>query len=152
MPDELAIRPLSTADIDAVTAIDRAVVGRSRRAFFEKRLAHFARDPQAFIALAADLGGKPVGFAFARLYEGEFGGADLVAALDAIGVDVAARGHGTGRRLIDAVAEAMRARGARELTTEVDWSETDLLAFFNHTTFTLAPRIVLERAVEPVAL
>jgi len=145
--DGLRVRPLDRGDLDAVVAIDRALSGRSRHGFFARRLDHLARDPAAFAALAADCDGRLAGFIFARIYEGEFGATSREAALDAIGVDRApGRRRGVGRALIDHLAANLRAHGIGELATQVEWTDHGLLGFFARTGFTLAPRIVLERA------
>ena len=141
------LRTLNGGDLEAIIAIDRVAAGRSRRGFYEKRLAHLTREPGAFVALAAELGGRLEGFAFARLYEGEFGGGTPEASLDAIGVDAKASRHGIGRELVDGVAKAMRVHGVKELSTQADWTDAELMGFFAHTNFTLAPRIVLECTV-----
>jgi GNAT superfamily N-acetyltransferase len=141
------IRPLAAGDLDAVVAIDKSVSGRSRRGFYEKRLAHLAREPGAFVALGADRDGRLVGFVFARLYEGEFGGKIPEAALDAIGVAAEVRHQGVGGKLIDGMAAAMRIHGITEIATQTDWTDTDLTGFFAETGFSLAPRLVLERNV-----
>ena len=143
----LRLRPLAASDLAAIVALDRAVVGRSRGGFYERRLAHFAAEPGAFVALGAELGGRLVGFAFARLYEGEFGRLAPEASLDAIGVDAKVRRKGIGRELIEAMAEAMRLRGIKELSTQAAWTAADLIGFFARTNFAPAPRIVLERSV-----
>lgn len=141
------VRPLVAGDLAAIVAIDKAVSGRSRRGFYEKRLAHLARDPAAFVALGAERDGRLAGFVIARLYEGEFGGEAPEAALDAIGVAAEARGAGVGRSLIDAMAAAMRIHGIKEIATQADWTDTDLCGFFARMGFVPAPRLVLERAV-----
>lgn len=141
------IRPLVAGDLGAVVEIDKAVSGRSRRGFYEKRLAHLAREPSAFVALGAERDGRLVGFVFARLYEGEFGGKVPEAALDAIGVAAEARHQKVGAKLIEGMVAAMRIHGVTEIATQTDWSDTDLTGFFAETGFSLAPRIVLERAV-----
>jgi len=145
--ESVKIRPLVAGDLDAVVAIDKAVSGRPRRGFFAKRLAHLAREPSAFVALAAERGSRLVGFVFARIYEGEFGGNLPEAAFDAIGVTTEARRLGVGRQLIDGMAAAMRIHGIKEIATQADWTDTDLTAFFAAMKFSLAPRIVLERSV-----
>ncbi len=148
----LKIRPLGARDLEVIVAIDRAVMGRSRRGFYERRLAHLERDPGAFVALGAELDGRLVGFAFARLYEGDFGGVAPAASLDAIGIDAKMSRHGVGRELVGGMAAAMRIHGVKELSTQSEWTQTNLLGFFAHTKFTLAPRIVLERSVaEPIS-
>jgi N-acetylglutamate synthase-like GNAT family acetyltransferase len=141
------LRPLVAGDLAAIVAIDKEVSGRSRRDFFVKRLEHLAREPAAFVALAAERGGKLVGFVLARLYEGEFGGVAPEAALDAIGVAGEARMRGVGRCLIDGMAAAMRIHGIKEIGTQADWADTELSGFFARMGFVPAPRLVLERAV-----
>jgi len=143
----LKVRPLKLGDLDAVVAIDRAVSGRLRRAFYEKRFQQYARDPNVFITLAAEYDGRFVGFALVRLYEGEFGTATREASLDAIGVNAEMRHRGVGRGLIDGLVATLRIQGIRELATQVEWTETELLGFFARTKFTLAPRVVLERPI-----
>jgi GNAT superfamily N-acetyltransferase len=143
----LKVRPLGVGDLDAIVAIDRVVSGRSRRGFYERRLAQLGRDPGAFVALGAEGEGRLVGFAFARLYEGEFGGVAPEASLEAIGVEAAAGHQGVGRELIQGMAAAMRIPGIKEISTQAEWTATDLMGFFAHTHFTLAPRLVLERSV-----
>ncbi len=144
------IRPLVPSDLPAIVAIDKAIVGRPRRDFYEKRFAHLTREPAAFIALVAERQGEPAGFALVRLYEGEFGGDIPQAALDAIVVAAEARHQGVGRSLVDALTVAMCSRAITELSTEVDWSDTALCGFFARLGFSPAPRIVLERAVAAV--
>ena len=148
MPQKpMPIRPLLPGDFDAVVAIDKAASGRARRGFYEKRLARLRREPQAFIALAAEKEDAIAGFLFARLYEGEFGGASAEAALDAIGVAADAQRQGIGRSLVAALTDAMKSRGVSELSTEIDWSEAALGGFFARIGFSPAPRLILERAV-----
>lgn len=139
-------RLLVAADLDSVVAIDRAITGRSRRGFYEKRLAAIQRDPSAFIALGAAEGGHLVGFAFAQLLDGEFGGKFPVALLDAFGIASGSRGRGAGRGLMRELETMLRGRGARELQSQAPWTNHELLRFFAATGFTLAPRQVLERA------
>lgn len=145
--DGVRIRQLAPGDLDAIVAIDKAVAGRSRRGFYEKRLAHLAREPSAFVALAAERDGRLVGFVFARVYEGEFGGEVPEAALDAIGIAPESRRSGLGRRLIEAMSAAMRIHGIKDISTQADWTDTALTGFFAGVKFVLAPRIVLERSV-----
>ena len=144
----VTIRPLRGDDLDAVVAIDRSVVGRPRIPFYQRRLAHLDREPDAFVALAAERDGALAGFLLARLYEGEFGGEAPEAALDAVGVATAWRGQGIARTLLARMVEAMRARGVRAIATEAEWSDTGLIGFFARAGFSLSPHIVLQRRVD----
>nr|WP_294519586.1 GNAT family N-acetyltransferase [uncultured Rhodopila sp.] len=147
--DRLRIRQLGRNDLEAVVAIDQALSGRSRRGFLTRRLDHAAREPSAFVALAAEHDGRFAGFVVARIEEGEFGATAPQASLDAIGVDLALAGRlGVGRELLDHLAADLRARGIGELATQVDWTDNRLIGFFSSTGFVLAPRIVLERGTD----
>ena len=147
----LTLRPLRAEDLPAVVALDRQASGRSRRGFYEKRLQTALRNPESLVTRGAFAGGKLVGFAFARLLDGEFGAEQATAALDAIGVDPAHRGKGVGRALIAGLDAALKKRGVVEMQTQDVWTNTGLLGFFAAAGFRLAPRYVLERpTAEPV--
>jgi GNAT superfamily N-acetyltransferase len=145
------VRPLAETDLDRLVAIDREATGRSRRGFYDKRLAAMRRTPAAFVGLGHDAGGGLDGFVLAQLLDGEFGGHHPVAVLDALGVPPAARHHGIGHVLFAALETALRRRGARELRTQAAWQDRDLLRLFDAVGFVLAPRLVLERPADGTA-
>jgi GNAT superfamily N-acetyltransferase len=141
---------VSVADIERVIAIDRAHTGRSRRSFFEKRFAAAAAHPQDFIAIGIRHGDALLGYAIARILRGEFGREEAVAVLDAIGVEPQSRERGVGRALMDELIATLDRMGVRSLQSQADWDNHDLLRFFAVSGFALAPRLVLERSVEPL--
>lgn len=145
--ERATIRPLRAEDLDAVVALDRRQIGRSRRGVYAKRMEAIARRPEDFVALAAEDGGGLAGFAVARILTGEFGAAACSAALDMIGVDPAYRGRGLGGALLAAIEDEARTRGARAITTEAAWTEGPLLGFFAAAGFAVAPRLVVERPI-----
>ena len=57
------VRPLCPADLEQVIAIDSVYVGKPRRRFFEKRLAHAEKNPEDFVHVGVALNGALVGFA-----------------------------------------------------------------------------------------
>lgn len=138
-------RPVTVADLDAIVALDRKVTAQSRRGFYEKRLATQGRDARAFVSLAVVADGRIAGFVFAQILDGEFGGKEPVAVLDAICVDPEDRGAHFGRQLMTALERQLASYGVRELQTQADWSEHALVRFFETAGFELAPRLVLER-------
>ena len=140
------LRSLEPADLESVVEIDRRIIGRSRRVFFEKRLQAALADPAGFIAVAVESGGVLAGFAIGRLQNGEFGDDRRVAVLDVIGVDPDSRKGGLGALLLDGMARHMMRRDTRELRTQVDWHDRNLVQFFAVAGFSLASRVVLERA------
>jgi len=141
------IRPLRASDLERVIAIDSAHVGEPRRHFFEKRLAHARRHPEDFVHVGVARKGALVGFAFARVQRGEFGRAQVAATLDAVGVEHESREHGIGRALMQGLTRLMREKGVQLLQSQADWTNHDLLRFFDSSGFRLAPRLVLERPV-----
>jgi predicted N-acetyltransferase YhbS len=144
--NDITLRALKVDDLDAVVALDRRVSEVSRRGFFEKWIKALARDERTFVALAACDGETIVGFALAHILNGEFGGAATVAVLDALGVDPERKSAGIGHMLMEGLCTGAKERGASELQTQAGWEETELLGFFASVGFTLAPRLVLERA------
>lgn len=140
------LRALRPADLDAVVEIDRRITGRSRRVFFERRLNAALADPAGFIVVAVDTDGACAGFAITRLQNGEFGDDRRVAVLDVIGVDPSHQGAGVGAQLLEGITARMKRRDVRELRTQVDWRDQELIRFFAAAGFGLAPRQVLERA------
>ena len=136
------VRLLVPADLDRVVAIDRRFSGRARRGFFEARLAAARRDPAGFIQLGIGDGDGLSGYIFVRLLEGEFGTELRTAVLDAIGVDPARHGAGLGRALMAGLEDVMRKAGIRELQSQVDWTNHDLIRFLDKAGFRLAPHVV----------
>lgn len=146
---DIHVRPLSPDDLGSVVSIDRKHSGSTRTAFYEKRLQAALRNPKKFVYVGACRGDTLVGFALARLEGGEFGRETSVAALDAIGVDPDHAGYGVARALMAELDSVLSHKGTREMGTQADWTDHDLLRFFAASGFRHAPRIVLERVVSP---
>ncbi len=142
----LPLRPVQERDLELVVALDRRHSGRSRRGFFEKRWRAMAREPEAFISLAAEQEDTLVGFVLAHVLDGEFGGSERVVVLDAVGVANDRQSKGIGSRLMQGLIDEVRDRGGRELRTQARWDQSGLLVFFAKAGFRLAPSVVLERS------
>jgi predicted N-acetyltransferase YhbS len=144
-------RPLSLDDLEAVIAIDRAHSGHARRHFFAKRMAAAARHADDFVQVGVMWGGALCGFAIARILRGEFGREEAVAVLDAIAVEPQSQECGVGRSLVQGLAATLRGMGVREVHSQVDWKDQNLLRFLHASGFAIAPRLALERSVrEPL--
>ena len=139
-------RPLTERDLDAVVAIDAALAGRSRRLYFERRLAAARREPERHLQLGVEERGALAGFMLGRALEGEFGRSEPAVRLEAFGVARAAQGRGLGRALLGAFEAESQRRGVRELRTTALWREHALLGFFDRSGFGLAPVHVLASA------
>ncbi len=146
------VRPLRSSDLERVIAIDSVHVGAPRRRFFEKRLAHAKQHPEDFVHVGVARNDSLIGFAFAGILRGEFGRAQVIATLDAVGVEHDSRERGVGRALMEGITKIMREKGVQSLHSQADWTNHLLLRFFAASGFRLAPRMVLERSVlEPLA-
>jgi len=149
MPVPPQIRSIAPRDLERVVAIDQAITGRLRRGFYEKRFAALASGEQAAVALGAETEGRLAGFVLAHVLDGEFGGTAPVGVLDAVAVDPGLRRRGVARALTAALERSLGGRGVREVRTEAEWTEHDLVTFFSAADFRLSPRLVLERGTEP---
>ena len=67
------VRALAPRDLGAVAAIDGALGGLTRRAYFERRLQAAQRDPERYLQLALEEDGALAGFMLGHVLEGEFG-------------------------------------------------------------------------------
>lgn len=141
------MRSLALGDLDRVIAIDQAITHGSRRGFYAKRLASLGDGQKATVGLAAESGGKVVGFLLADVLDGEFGGMAPVGTLGAIGVDPATARQGVARGLLSALEGVLADRGVKELRTEADWADHNLTGFFSKAGLRLSRRLVLERPV-----
>ena len=151
--NRIAVKPdhnvsaLSSDDLESILRIDTGHVGEPRRRFFEKRLAHARRHPDEYLHVGVSRDGRLIGFVFARILRGEFGRAQSVAMLDAVGVEHESREQGVGHTLMEGLVRLMREKGVQSLQSQADWTNHGLLRFFDSSGFTLAPRLVLERSV-----
>ncbi len=143
---------LDANELERVIAIDRAHTGHSRRHFFEKRFAAAKMRPDDFVQIGVMRGGALRGFAVARLLRGEFGHKDVVAVLDAVGVELECQELGIGQILIEELVKVLQQKGVQSLHSQAEWANHGLLHFLAASGFKLSPRLVLERSVnEPLA-
>jgi ribosomal protein S18 acetylase RimI-like enzyme len=149
MTDNLvSVRALGPNDLKAVVTLDQQFSGASRLDFFSKRLKAQQDNPTTFISLTAEVEGQVAGFVSCYMLEGEFGGTQPIAVLDAIGVDREYQRRGVGQQLFKQLIDVVRKLGGRELQSVVEWDQPDLLRFFSDAGFKLADRQVLELATD----
>ncbi len=149
---EIKLRPLAAGDLAAVTRLDATNGGESRAGFFERRLQAEQQSPAGFFSCVAERGGEVAGFLLGHLLDGEFGGLERVAVLDAVAIDPAAQRQGLARKLVGEFDRNARERGASEMRTQAQWDRPGLVEFFSAAGFRLSPRLVLERPTEYVKL
>ena len=140
-------RRLATADLMPVILIDAALSGRSRRTYFERRLAAAQRDAERHVQLGIDQDGTLAGFMLGRLIEGEFGRTEPELRLEAFGVKPALQHRGIGVALARAFEAEAAKRGAEVIRTTGLWREHELLRFLDHAGYRLSGAHVLDCAL-----
>jgi ribosomal protein S18 acetylase RimI-like enzyme len=140
-------RRLEARDLDAVIAIDAALGGRTRRAYFERRLRAAQARPELHRQFAVDDGGGLAGYVLARKLAGEFGREVPALRLEVIGVRPDEQGHGVGHALMAALEAAAPAEGIGEIRTSAAWRDHRILRFLDAVGFELGRNQVLECTV-----
>jgi GNAT superfamily N-acetyltransferase len=140
-------RPLKKTDLDPVVAIDSELIGRSRRAYFERSLARALAAPELHAELGVDGPQGLQGFVLGRVVEDEFGRQGRAMDFEMLGVAKAAQGKGLGPVLLSALAAEAKRRGCVELSTTALWTTHTMLRFLDKSGFRLAKRQILERTI-----
>ena len=149
---KIKTRPLAAADLDAVVAIDASISGRTRRNYFERRLALALRDPQLHAQYAADDQGALAGYVLGRVLEGEFGRIEPAMRLEVVGVKHEARGRGIGLALEQAIEDESRRRGLKEMRTGASWRDHQMLRFLDAAGYRLGRNHVVDCAIAEAKL
>jgi len=144
---ELKLRRLARTDLGAVTTIDAASIGRSRRDYMERRLEAALREPSLHLQFAAERAGGLVGYLLARKLEGEFGRVEPALRLEIIGVSAEQQGRGVGRRLLGELEASALKHGIHEIRTNADWRNHLMLRFFDRAGFELGRSHIIDCAV-----
>lgn len=146
---EVSIRPMRPSDRASVIDLDARVWGKTRAAYFERRLAalEHADTSHHLIFLAADYRDEIIGFVMGTLTSGEFGLAQVTAILDSIAVHPRYQRQHLGQQLIEAFLRQGAGLGARAAYTLVPWESWELLKVFHTLGFSLASTIPLERQI-----
>lgn len=143
----ITVRPVDTADLDTIVAIDERLTGQTRKEYWRLRLEIAALRPP-WMSSIAETDGRVVGFLFGWVGESEFGIAGATGWIDLIGVNPAYRGRGVGEALVDRfVAGGKELRAIRKVATLIDLGQADIREFFTRRGFQHGPMIQLERPV-----
>lgn len=143
------VRAMRRDDLESVVEIDRAASGRRRSEYFGRLIERALETGGVQISLVAESDRRVVGYLVGTVFYGEFGIAEPVASIDAIGVDAEYRRQGVGEGLMRQLNRNLGALGVSSLRSEVSWDSFDLLAFFREQGFVPARRLCLERPLDP---
>lgn len=140
-------RRLLAKDLDAVVAIDAAIMGHSRRAYFERRLRVAIDEPALHVQFAIDGSKGLLGYVLARRLHGQFGRAAPALRLESVAVHPDGRGKGIGTLLMQALEDEARKQGVPEIRTGTAWTRHDMLRFLAHAGFRLGRNLILDCSV-----
>lgn len=141
------VRMLTPKDLDAVVAIDAPIMGRSRRAYHERRLRAARQQPELHVQLAADGPKGLAGYVLARKLRGEFGRPVPALRLEMIAVGEGAQGGGVGTALMRALEAEARKQGIPEIRTSAAWKRHDMLRFLDHSGFEFGRNVIVDCSV-----
>ncbi|MBI2374451.1 MAG: GNAT family N-acetyltransferase [Deltaproteobacteria bacterium] len=149
---DIVVRTLREADLEDIVRIDAKVGGTPRRDYYKKKVARALLDTSVQISLAAELEGRVVGFLLGSVYYGDFGQPEAVATIDAVGVAPDAARRGVGRALFLQLVRNLKGMRVERIETQVDFSNSELLLFFQRMGFIPSRRLSLEKALDPTEL
>ena len=142
------VRALRAEDIEDIVRIDARVTGRPRPEFLKAKLGRALSDGVQ-MSLGAEVDGRLVGFLMGAVFYGEFGQPEPVASIDTLGVHPDYWKRGIGHALWDQFARNLKALQIARIHTQVDWTNWSLLRFLERVGFVPAPRLCLEKALDP---
>ena len=142
--DLIPIRALQPQDLPSIAAIDRATTGRNRSAYFQRKLDEVLNDSDVRISLVAELDGRAVGYIMARVNLGEFGRSEPSAEMDTLGVDPSYQGRVVARALLSQLLANLATLRVDKALTEVDWTNTELVAFLTTCGFRPSSRLAFD--------
>jgi ribosomal protein S18 acetylase RimI-like enzyme len=143
----IKVRKLAAADLDAVVAIDTPIMGRSRRAYHERRLRAAHQQPGLHVQFAVDGPKGLAGYLLARKLHGQFGRAVPAFRLEMIAVAANGQGRGVGTALMQALEAEARKQGVLEIRTSAGWKRHDMLRFLDHAGFALGRNVIVDCSV-----
>ncbi len=143
--EPVKLRMLAMKDLDAVTDIDESLLGTRRRAYWEIRLekAEISGVP----SLAAEVGGKVIGFILGSASGWEYGIPENVAWIDTLGVRKEYQQKGVARLLFQEMFSMFKKVGIDTIYVFVNWRDWDLLQFFDRMGFKRGNMINLEMTI-----
>jgi ribosomal protein S18 acetylase RimI-like enzyme len=145
--DRIPVRSLTAADLPAIIAIDKRITGRTRRAYYERKLAEALEESAVRVSLVAEVEGAVAGFVMARVDFGEFGSPEPEAVIDTIGVDPRFGHRGVGNALLSQLLANLAALRIERVRTEVAWNQFGLLSFLDRLGFKPHRRLALRHAL-----
>jgi GNAT superfamily N-acetyltransferase len=140
--EPVKLRILTLKDLDTVTEIDYSLLGKKRREYWETRLERM--ETSGVPSLAAEIGGKMIGFILGNASGWEYGIPENIAWIDTLGVVKAHQNKGIAKLLFTEMSSMFKKVGVDTIYVFVNWRDWDLLQFFDKMGFQRGDMINLE--------
>lgn len=141
--DAPLIREMRPSDLDQIVEIDRKVLGKSRRDYWEIKL-RLVQNRAQFAALVAELDGRVIGFIIGGASRWEYGVPENVGWIDTIGVDPDHQRQGVAKLLFREMVDHLKQLGVVSIRTFVKRLDWKLLKFFEEVGFSQGDMVNLE--------
>ena len=143
---DVKIRVMKPRDLPDIIGIDKKVLGKERREYWEGKLERSKRD-SPITPLVAEVDGKVVGFIIGSASWYEYGVPENVGWVDTIGVDPDFQRKGVASALMKELVTNLRMIDVETVYTLVNWREGELLRFFDSMGFEKGDMINLKRKI-----
>jgi predicted N-acetyltransferase YhbS len=141
--EPVKIRALAYGDLDAIVAIDKALLGKERPELWSMKI-ELSENRSPLTSLVAEMNGKVVGFILGDASGWEYGVPNNVGWIDTIGVHPEYHRKGIARLLFKEMVNNLKKVGVNTIYTLVNWKEWDLLHFFDKMHFLKGDMLQLE--------
>jgi GNAT superfamily N-acetyltransferase len=142
---DLRVRPVETADLDQVIAIDADITGKIKTdSWYELFHRYGGGRSRQRLFLVAEAGGEIQGFIIGEVRDWEFGSPPC-GWVFGISVRPTARLAGIGTRLLEAICAGFRHAGVDKVRTLIGRDNSLVLSFFRSQAMMAAPVIPLEK-------
>jgi len=145
LKEPVKMRILTRKDLDAVTEIDFALLGKKRREYWESSLER--AETSGVPSLAAEMDGKVIGFILGTASGWEYGIPENVGWIDTLGVIKAFQNKGVARILFNEMISMFRKVGVDTIYVFVNCRDWDLLQFFDKVGFKRGDMVNLEMKI-----
>jgi GNAT superfamily N-acetyltransferase len=143
----ITLRRTKAEDMEAVVALDAAIVGHPRHLYYQRRLKAALAQTERHVQFSAEQDGRFVGFIKARKQLGEFGRARSALLLEAVGVQPGQQGQGIGSALLERLETEAKRMGVPEIRTTASWRDHAIVQFFDAAGFELSQNMMLDCAI-----
>ena len=143
----VVIRRARRADLPQIVAIDAAVTGLEKRAYWRSIFGRYANGKAERQFLVADAGGRIAGLVIGEIRDWEFGSAPC-GWVFGIDVDPQFRQAGIGTRLLEAICASFRRAGISKVRTLLARDNKLVLSFFRSQGMMAGPFIPLEMDID----